>query len=59
MADFLPPINKINISYLWKFFIIRLQAVKIILVFCEICLFDHTWVITMFNLHQNDTIICQ
>ena len=32
MADFLPPINKINISYLWKFFIIRLQAVKIILV---------------------------
>ena len=27
--------------------------------FCEICLFDHTWVITMFNLHQYNTIICQ
>ena len=27
--------------------------------FCEICLFDHTWVFTVYNLHQSNTIICQ
>ena len=27
--------------------------------FCEICLFDHTWVFTVCNLHQSSIIICQ
>ena len=41
---------------------LKLKAIKnklSHLVFCEICLFDHTWVITVFKLHQYNTIICQ